>query len=149
MMSCASCCAPSRAVETFSDELRGIGCMSDATICRYCGKPVVSNAIGGLCPECLLKAALASNAGTGGSLPFVPPSLEAVAQQFPQLEIIEIIGRGGMGAVYKARQPDLNRFVALKILPGEHTDANPGFAERFQREARALARLNHPNIVAV
>jgi serine/threonine protein kinase len=53
-----------------------------------------------------------------------------------------------MGAVYKARQPSLDRLVALKILPP--TVANdPGFAERFNREARALARLSHPNIVAV
>jgi Protein kinase domain len=53
-----------------------------------------------------------------------------------------------MGAVYKARQPALDRLVALKILPAQ-TAPDPGFAERFTREARALARLSHPNIVAV
>ena len=53
-----------------------------------------------------------------------------------------------MGAVYKARQPALDRFVALKILPPQ-VASGPGFAERFNREARALARLSHPNIVAV
>ena len=53
-----------------------------------------------------------------------------------------------MGAVYKARQPEIDRLVALKILPSDAA-ADPGFAERFTREARALARLNHPNIVAV
>jgi serine/threonine protein kinase len=53
-----------------------------------------------------------------------------------------------MGAVYKARQPQLDRLVALKILPFEG-GSDPAFAERFAREARALARLNHPNIVAV
>lgn len=67
---------------------------------------------------------------------------------FPQLEILELIGRGGMGAIYKARQPALDRFVALKILPPQRS-IGPNFAERFNREARALARLNHPNIVAV
>jgi serine/threonine protein kinase len=64
------------------------------------------------------------------------------------LEIIELIGRGGMGAVYKARQKSLGRLVALKILAPQHA-ANPSFAERFSREAQALAELNHPNIVTV
>ena len=53
-----------------------------------------------------------------------------------------------MGAVYKARQPGLDRLVALKILP-PRTGSDPGFAERFTREARALAKLTHPNIVGV
>jgi serine/threonine protein kinase len=78
----------------------------------------------------------------------VPPSVEELAKAFPQLQIVELLGHGGMGAVYKARQPGLDRFVALKILPPEAT-AHAGFAERFGREARALARLNHPNIVSV
>ena len=82
------------------------------------------------------------------SVPFQPPSLEEVARLFPQLEILAFIGKGGMGAVYKARQPALDRLVALKILPPQAA-GGPGFAERFNREARALARLNHPNIVAV
>jgi len=78
---------------------------------------------------------------------FTPPPAEELAAQFPQLEIVELLGRGGMGAVYKARQPGLDRLVALKILPRQVGDTT--FAERFAREARALARLNHPNIVAV
>jgi predicted Ser/Thr protein kinase len=78
---------------------------------------------------------------------FEPPSVEEVRRLFPQLEVLTFIGKGGMGAVYKARQPALDRFVALKILPSQGGER--GFAERFQREARALAKLNHPNIVAV
>jgi serine/threonine protein kinase len=78
----------------------------------------------------------------------VPPPVADIAKLFPQLEILEFIGKGGMGAVYKARQPNLDRLVALKILPPAAA-SDPGFAERFNREARALARLNHPNIVAV
>jgi multidrug efflux pump subunit AcrA (membrane-fusion protein)/predicted Ser/Thr protein kinase len=74
--------------------------------------------------------------------------LEEVAKLFPQLEILGFIGKGGMGAVYKARQPALDRLVALKILPPQAA-GGAGFAERFNREARALAKLNHPNIVAV
>jgi serine/threonine protein kinase len=76
------------------------------------------------------------------------PPLEEIARQFPQLEVLECLGRGGMGVVYKARQPRLNRFVALKILAREK-EKDPRFAERFTREAQALARLNHPNIVTV
>ena len=71
-----------------------------------------------------------------------------VAKLFPQFEILELLGHGGMGAVYKARQPEMDRLVALKILPPQ-AGGDPGFAERFTREARALARLSHPNIVAV
>ena len=90
----------------------------------------------------------ASGSEGGGDSGFVPPPVEAIAKLFPQLEILELIGQGGMGAVYKARQPGLDRLVALKILPPQ-SGSDPGFAERFTREARALARLNHPNIVAV
>ena len=76
------------------------------------------------------------------------PTLAEIANHFPQFELLECLGRGGMGVVYKARQPKLNRIVALKILAPEKV-AEPRFAERFQREAQALARLNHPNIVPV
>ena len=79
--------------------------------------------------------------------PDLPP-IDELRAALPQFEILECIGRGGMGVVYKARQPRLDRLVALKILlPGLEHD--PGFAERFSREARALAKLSHPNIVAV
>jgi predicted Ser/Thr protein kinase len=84
--------------------------------------------------------------GPAGS--FVPPSPAELASRFPQLEILELLGKGGMGAVYKARQPGLDRLVAVKILPPE-ISGEPMFTERFSREARALARLSHPNIVAV
>jgi tRNA A-37 threonylcarbamoyl transferase component Bud32 len=71
-----------------------------------------------------------------------------LAAAFPQLEILEFIGQGGMGFVFKARQPKLDRFVALKILP-QSLAADPAFAARFTREGRALARLNHPHIVSI
>jgi serine/threonine protein kinase len=76
------------------------------------------------------------------------PTKAEIAAAFPQLEIIEIIGKGGMGVVFKARQPALDRVVALKILP-QSIAVNPAFAERFAREGRLLARLNHPNIVTI
>jgi len=77
-----------------------------------------------------------------------PPTAEEIAKLFPQLEILELLGRGGMGAVYKARQPRLNRMVALKILASDKK-GDAQFAERFEREARTLALLHHPNIVAI
>jgi tRNA A-37 threonylcarbamoyl transferase component Bud32 len=96
-----------------------------------------------------MKVALAAGTVAGQAKPgFTPPGIEELARKFPQLEIIELIGRGGMGAVYKARQKELDRIVALKILPpGIGDDA--AFAERFAREAKALARLNHPGIVTI
>jgi serine/threonine protein kinase len=80
--------------------------------------------------------------------PEPPLSVAEVAKLYPHLEIIGFLGRGGMGAVYKARQPRLDRLVALKLLSLEK-QGDAQFAERFEREARALARLNHSKIVAV
>jgi serine/threonine protein kinase len=65
-----------------------------------------------------------------------------------QYEIREKIGQGGMAQVYKAYQPSLHRFVAIKILPPTLAE-EAGFTERFQREAQAIARLQHPNILQV
>ena len=79
---------------------------------------------------------------------FEPPSVAEIAKLFPALEIISLLGAGGMGAVYKARQKGLDRLVALKILP-EEFGHDVKFALRFTREARTLAKLNHPNIVSV
>ena len=133
--------------------------MTETRRCPQCGAEFPASAPAGLCPSCLLQAGFASESASGTSLPptqvtppatsgFVPPTPEELAPLFPQLEILELLGKGGMGAVYKARQPGLDRLVAVKILPPEISH-DPTFAERFQREARALARLSHPHIVAV
>src|SRR5262249_4159083 len=79
----------------------------------------------------------------------MPPfTIGELAPHFPQLEILECLGRGGMGVVYKARQKTLNRLVALKLLAPERA-GDADFATRFEREAQALAALNHPHIVSV
>ncbi|MBA4067092.1 MAG: hypothetical protein C0501_25965, partial [Isosphaera sp.] len=64
----------------------------------------------------------------------------------PGFEVLEEVGRGSMGVVYKARQAGLNRLVALKVIPSSHL-AVPGRRELFAREVRAAGRLNHPNLV--
>ena len=75
-------------------------------------------------------------------------TVEQLDELFTDLEIIGLIGQGGMGAVYQARQKQLDRIVALKvIMPGLTND--PTFSERFAREARALAKLTHAHIVTV
>jgi serine/threonine protein kinase len=121
---------------------------SDSPKCPQCGTPLPAGALAGLCPACLLKQGAAETVTGGQAPPFNPPSVSELAPLFPQLEILELIGKGGMGAVYKARQKELDRLVALKILPpGIGRDA--AFAGRFAREAKALAKLNHPGIVTL
>jgi len=119
--------------------------------CPKCGVAIPADAPKGLCPRCLAAMNLATETALTGAdeLAAQPPlSPGELAPHFPQLEILECLGRGGMGVVYKARQKSLNRLVALKLLAPERvTDAK--FAERFTREAQALAALNHPNIVTV
>ena len=75
------------------------------------------------------------------------PSVEEITALFPQLEIQELIGQGGMGAVYKARQKELDRIVAIKVP--RKGQLNTQESEQFFREARAAAQLKHPNIVPV
>jgi serine/threonine protein kinase len=117
--------------------------------CPQCGAELKPDVSEGLCPACLLQRGIATEGGAPpGTPPFVPPTIPDLARLFPQLEILELIGKGGMGAVYKARQPALDRLVALKIL-APRSGGDLDFAERFTREARALAKLSHPNIVGV
>jgi hypothetical protein len=121
--------------------------------CPECGTDLPASAPRGLCPACLLKRGLESNSmgDSAGGAPMArwqPPPVEELAARFPELEIIRLIGRGGMGAVYEARQKALDRVVALKVLPQE-MGHDPAFAERFAREAQAMAKLNHPHVVAI
>src|SRR5262249_48043299 len=124
--------------------------MPEARVCPECGADLSSDAVQGLCPKCLIRYGLnsSSNETTDYRSPGSAPLPAELAPLFPQLEVLALLGQGGMGAVYKARQRKLDRLVALKILPREWSQES-AFAERFAREARALARLNHPQIVAV
>jgi len=138
--------------------------MAEERHCSECGGKLPADAPQGLCPQCLMKLGLPTGAEadkkdspddkraipTSATPPggFVPPEPAELARQFPQLEILELLGQGGMGAVYKARQKQLDRLVALKILPPE-VGQTEAFAERFTREARSMAMLNHPHIVTV
>lgn len=79
---------------------------------------------------------------------FEAPTLEALAELLPAYEFDSFIAQGGMGAVYLARQKALDRDVAIKVLPRELGD-DPEFRKSFETEAKAMARLNHPNLIGV
>src|SRR5690349_6259885 len=83
-------------------------------LCSKCQAPLPPDAAQELCAKCSLEAAGKSNQE---SVRLAPPPLEILQLAFPHLEIVNLLGQGGMGFVYKARQPRLDRFVALKILP--------------------------------
>jgi serine/threonine protein kinase len=111
--------------------------------CPICQSTIPENAPGGLCPTCVLRDA--DEAPASGP---AAPSIAEIAAAFPQLQEISLIGQGGMGFVYKARQPGLDRTIALKIL-APALSGDPAFSERFAREARTLGKLHHPNIVTI
>ena len=122
---------------------------SEPSQCPNCATPLPAHAPQGLCPKCLFAGLGAETLDDAAASVRPPvPTPEELAPHFPQLEILDCLGRGGMGVVYKARQKSLNRLVALKLLAPERV-GDPVFAERFSHEAQALARLNHPNIVTI
>ena len=88
------------------------------------------------------------NADADDPASWEPPDCEELAAMLPGYHVIGLIGRGGMGAVFRCRDMELDRTVAVKLLPPA-LSRRPGFARRFEREAWALAQLSHPNIVAI
>jgi serine/threonine protein kinase len=112
--------------------------------CRTAVSVAALGRLGGVCISCLSSFVLEGEPleSSGPVLPIAPGST------FHGLEVLEVLGWGGMGVVYKCRQPELDRFVALKVL-NPALASNDEFARRFNGEARALAALNHPNIVQV
>ncbi|MFZ4763392.1 MAG: protein kinase domain-containing protein [Roseimicrobium sp.] len=84
-----------------------------------------------------------------GGLKWQPPTPEQLQEQFAQYQILELLGRGGMGAVYRGWQTNLDRCVAIKILPPDLDDADAQFIARFKQEAKTMAKLSHPAIIPV
>ncbi len=144
--------------------------MNSQSHCEYCGQELPQRAPGGLCPNCLLELAVAELpqiASLEHKLQSPPPENKARTtavdnsnstvgtqqsgahgQRFGNYELLEKIGEGGMGVVYKARQVGLARLVAVKLLPfGQFSRED--LVRRFRTEATAAASLQHPNIVAI
>ncbi len=123
--------------------------MTNPRTCPECHAEIPPDAPPGVCPYCALRAGLRPESSAGAARePGSPPSLEELGRRLPDLDGFELIGPGGMGTVYRARHRPLDRPVAVKVLHA-HLQEEASFAERFTREARTMARLDHPHIVRV
>ncbi|KAF0246474.1 MAG: Serine/threonine protein [Planctomycetota bacterium] len=135
--------------------------MQTAVQCKKCGKSysagVVNNDFQGLCPSCVAAFAFEDLSQSPLEPPgpiTPPPDYDKTTMylkpgtQFQGVVIESVLGQGGMGVVYKARQIGLDRAVALKVM-SDRLAGDPDFVRRFEKEAKAMASLSHANIVAV
>ena len=148
--------APASGLQRFHGE-RNMNPIS--RVCPNCGRQVPPDAPAELCPSCLVRGGLSdvgsmvesTSAATSTLHLVIPedaPLPEGAPTQLGNYELLEMIARGGMGVVYKARHTGLDRVVALKMIRSGIL-ATPKDVERFQREARSAAKLHHPNIVTI